>query len=257
MQTCWLKLPPFREVANKLHEGFDEAIRVIYVASHHPANRQKSLTSASVKKSNKKRSSVQSANGLSRSALSNSEPYTLESSNSLTSDTANIIGSRRRGTKRHTNPDNCEDCTHAPVGSTSGKTQNAQEQNVADQTMKGESAPTMAPTNNTTTTKRQPIARSIGITASVISPISRTDLLFLEESPDFCMPSKSYNIRGTKGRECSENPKSSDWCEKLCCGRGYKTEVREEKYSCKCEFVFCCKLNCKQCTRRKVVHKCL
>lgn len=284
-QTCWLRLPPFREVANKLHDSLNQAIRVIYV-NQNPTNRQMSLTSTSVvKKSNKKRSSVHTpVNSLTRSSSlspssyasssasfayqnANSHSYPFTSSNLLTSNTASIIGSRIRGAKRHTNSDDCEDC-HRQSSLSGGAAQTAASQEAAGRTGGGGSArdqpvarldnQSMDPvrSSNLTAPKRQPVARTIGIAPSIITP-SKLDLLYYEESPNFCEPSERYNIKGTKGRTCSENSNATNNCESLCCGRGYKTEVREEKYKCECQFKFCCKLDCNTCTRRKVIHKCL
>lgn len=104
--------------------------------------------------------------------------------------------------------------------------------------------------------KKRPIARSIGMELSVRSP-NKDDLLFAENSPDFCEANEAYSIQGTKGRVCSEDKSEANSCEKLCCGRGHRTEIRDEKYKCECLFEWCCKLNCKTCTRRKVTHKCL
>lgn len=111
-------------------------------------------------------------------------------------------------------------------------------------------------TNTSSPVKKRPIARSIGLSASTITP-GKWDLLYSEESPDFCQPNERYNIKGTKGRICSESQFAPNTCETLCCGRGYKTEIREEKYTCECVFQYCCHLKCKTCTRRKVIHKCL
>lgn len=254
MQTCWLKLPPFREVASKLHETLGDAVRVIYVSNHYSTNRQKWLTSASVKKSNKKRSSIQPVNGLTRSSTSSSpdlNSYPYLASNSLTSETTSVIGSRQqRGTKRHTNPDNCEDCYRSPANSIGGSTQTAQDG------ISGDQSTTRMSSKNSTVVKRRPVARSIGIEASTVS-ITKFDIVYNEESPDFCLPNERYNIKGTKGRVCSESSSASNSCERLCCGRGYMTEARNEKYKCECQFKFCCKLDCKTCTRKKFIHKCL
>lgn len=257
-------------MANKLHDGLDQAIRVIYFPKP-TINRYKSLTSvASVKKSNKKRSSVQPlppVNGLPRSSASSSSiqnsntktyPYI---SNSLTTDTASIIGSRRKGSKRHTDSsDICENCYRSPVDLNNAipgpATQRVGQTGADVFNSNGDLNHQPTLTSNSTSVKRRPVARSIGIAASTISP-SKFDLLYYEESPDFCVPSEMYNIKGTKGRTCSESSNAINSCERLCCGRGYKTEVREEKYKCECQFKFCCKLDCNTCTRRKVIHKCL
>lgn len=104
--------------------------------------------------------------------------------------------------------------------------------------------------------KKWPVARTIGMQMSIKS-ISKEDLLYGESSPDFCEPNEAYNIKGTKGRICSEDKDKPNSCERLCCKRGYRTEIRDEKYNCECVFKFCCQLECKTCTRRKMIHKCL
>lgn len=107
-------------------------------------------------------------------------------------------------------------------------------------------------------TKRRPVARSIRQETQRIAAMpSQLDLIYQVSSPNFCERSDQYNIKGTRGRVCSDNPNASDRCDKLCCGRGFKTDVREEEYNCECIFRFCCELVCKKCTRRKVINKCL
>lgn len=107
-----------------------------------------------------------------------------------------------------------------------------------------------------TVAKRRPIARSIGLAVSTLTP-SKSVLVYAEQSLNYCNPIERYNIKGTKGRTCSERRSDANSCETLCCGRGYKTEIREEKYTCDCKFQYCCVLKCNTCTRRKVIHKCL
>lgn len=278
MQICWNKLPPFRDVADKLHKSLDEAVRLIYVAQN-PVYKHKSLTSASIKKSNKKRSSVHPVNGpsrLSASALSqnqnpnnNGNKLHPHISSFSTTETANLIGSRRKSSKRDTDlsQDKCEDCYHtsainntiATGATTMAATTLAHREHGTGfdeiNTNGNFNNPTILPSNRTVV-KRRPVARSIGFSAPTVT-IRALDLLYYEESPDFCVPSERYNIKGTKGRICSENPDSPNNCERLCCGRDYKTEVREEKYKCECQFKFCCQLDCNICTGRKVIHKCL
>lgn len=239
-------------------------MRLIYVA-HNPIYRQKSLTSASVKKSNKKRSSVQPVNGpsrLSTSSLNHQNSNTKLNpyvSNDLTSDTANFIGSRRRSSKREI--DSQIDVNNAIE--TNPRTVAAKPIIHRDETgtepnlnINMDFNDPMIQSSNKTAVKRRPIARSIGFSAPTFRP-DKLDLLYYEESPDFCIPNELYNIKGTKGRQCSEDSDDPNSCERLCCGRGYKTEVREDKYNCECQFKFCCQLDCNTCTRRKIIHKCL
>lgn len=257
--------------------------------NQNPTNRQMSLTPTVVKKSNKKRSSVNTpVNSPSRSSISsstsssssnsafnspnsfspsyrnlNSHTYPFTSSNLLTSNTAIIIGSRVRVAKKHTNSDDCENC-YRSNGLAGGSAQAAAQVSAAktgagisgDQPVRGDNQSVQTMRTNSSVVKKRPVAHSIGIALSTITP-SKMDILFYEDSPNFCEPFERYNIKGTKGRICSEHPNDINNCESLCCGRGYKTEVREEKYKCDCIFKFCCKLDCNTCTKRKVVHKCL
>lgn len=317
MQTCWLKLPSFREIANQLHDKFDQAIRLISV-THRPISKPKALTSASssvmagpsgaltTRKTNKKRSSSPHhsthLNGLSRSAASmpyqshqqastrysnygSPMPYgTYLSPNS--DSLPNIIGSRSsRNTKSHMMSDEADDGYRSSDSSLQSSTNNISPNSLSsdlvqptNRNLTGEplalqldsvtdQAPTLARSpsristssvhnNSSNIVRRRPVARSIGFEAQYITP-SKLDLLYNQNSPDFCTPSERYDIKGTKGRICGDDGNPNHRCETLCCGRGYIKELREEKYNCECQFKFCCQLDCKTCTRRRGVYKCL
>ncbi|CAD5117212.1 DgyrCDS6008 [Dimorphilus gyrociliatus] len=62
----------------------------------------------------------------------------------------------------------------------------------------------------------------------------RNDLIFLENSPDYC---------STSGRTCTLNN-----CDKLCCGRGFKLTKVERKNKCNCIFKWCCEVVCEVCS---------
>ena len=64
--------------------------------------------------------------------------------------------------------------------------------------------------------------------ASIKVP-GKEDLVYSEESPDFCEANKATGSLGTKGRECNATSKGVDGCELLCCGRGYQTIQISEK----------------------------
>ncbi|KAK3098176.1 hypothetical protein FSP39_016897 [Pinctada imbricata] len=85
---------------------------------------------------------------------------------------------------------------------------------------------------------------------------TKKDLVYLEESPDFC----EYDLRsgslGTKGRQCDKDSLGIDGCTLMCCGRGYYTIVRELKEDCDCKFVWCCRVDCKKCSQRVELHYC-
>lgn len=88
-------------------------------------------------------------------------------------------------------------------------------------------------------------------------PPTEKDLVYFETSPDFCERDPKLGIKGTKGRQCNDTSLGVEGCDLMCCGRGFKTEVREVLERCKCTFQWCCKVKCKVCKTKKTVHTCL
>ncbi|XP_075852088.1 protein Wnt-8a [Microcebus murinus] len=91
-------------------------------------------------------------------------------------------------------------------------------------------------------------------------PSAEAELIFLEESPDYCTRNSSLGIYGTEGRECLQNShNTSRWeqhsCGRLCTECGLQVEERrtEATSSCNCKFQWCCTVKCEQC--RHVVNK--
>ena len=82
------------------------------------------------------------------------------------------------------------------------------------------------------------------------------DLIYLDESPNYCVRNLKNNVLGTKGRQCYINSRGEDGCDSLCCGRGKTTKIKEVKQRCKCKFVWCCEVKCKMCLKRRVIHNC-
>ncbi|XP_046404179.1 protein Wnt-1-like [Ischnura elegans] len=85
---------------------------------------------------------------------------------------------------------------------------------------------------------------------------NRTDLVFLEESPDYCERNDTLGILGTRGRLCNRTSLGLDGCRLLCCGRGYQTRVRDVTEKCRCRFVWCCNVVCDVCRYQKEEHLC-
>uniref|UniRef100_A0AAR2JP45 Protein Wnt n=1 Tax=Pygocentrus nattereri TaxID=42514 RepID=A0AAR2JP45_PYGNA len=82
-------------------------------------------------------------------------------------------------------------------------------------------------------------------------PIPRTtDLLHIEDSPNFCRASK-YSA-GTAARKCYKDKN----CEAICCGRGHNTQSRTVTRPCQCQVRWCCYVECKQCTQKEEVYTC-
>nr|XP_046152639.1 protein Wnt-8a-like [Oncorhynchus gorbuscha] len=95
-----------------------------------------------------------------------------------------------------------------------------------------------------------------GAIADVFSSIARTELIYLEESPDYCTKNKSLGLQGTEGRECLQGENNlSQWekksCRRLCHECGLRVEERriEIVSSCNCKFHWCCTVKCERCTQ--------
>jgi len=87
-------------------------------------------------------------------------------------------------------------------------------------------------------------------------PIDKQELVYVDESPNFCRADAKTGISGTKGRECRIGKGIQDSCDLLCCGRGYNTHVERTVERCHCKFVWCCHVKCKACETMIEKHKC-
>ena len=85
---------------------------------------------------------------------------------------------------------------------------------------------------------------------------SRDNLVFLEESPDYCVPNSNTGSLGTTGRVCNKTSPGHGSCGVLCCGRGFNTIQVEEEYRCACKFHWCCYVKCNICRRTVDKHVC-
>ncbi|XP_025086682.1 protein Wnt-6-like [Pomacea canaliculata] len=90
-----------------------------------------------------------------------------------------------------------------------------------------------------------------------IKPPSKEDLVYSEESPNFCNRKRKVGSLGTKGRECDPNSMGVGGCDLLCCNRGHSKEQITVKENCKCRFMWCCEVQCETCTTVKTIHRCL
>ena len=101
-------------------------------------------------------------------------------------------------------------------------------------------------------------------TASMFRPANRLhkppvadDLVYYEESPNFCRRNPSTGSLGTRGRECNNTSLGTGGCDLLCCGRGFTSSETEVNKHCNCRFFWCCEVKCEKCKSMKVVHRCL
>ena len=76
---------------------------------------------------------------------------------------------------------------------------------------------------------------------------TKEDLIYIEDSPNYCDINKNIGTLGTHGRQCNRNSLGPDGCNIMCCGRGYYIQktIKEEK--CKCKFQWCCSVKCETC----------
>lgn len=85
---------------------------------------------------------------------------------------------------------------------------------------------------------------------------TRSDLVYLEDSPDYCVYNPKLGSLGTAGRRCKKSSLSMEGCDIMCCGRGYDTTRVQSERQCECKFHWCCAVKCKVCYRWENVHTC-
>lgn len=90
-----------------------------------------------------------------------------------------------------------------------------------------------------------------------IKPPDKEDLVYSEESANFCEADRKTGSIGTQGRECNATSPGTDGCELLCCGRGYHTAQVVETVNCRCRFQYCCEVICDTCKETRKIHTCL
>lgn len=83
-------------------------------------------------------------------------------------------------------------------------------------------------------------------------------LVYWNDSPDYCEKDPSIQFAGTRGRFCSKhgNSHKSSACSNLCCNRGHKTSRLARVEKCKCQFHWCCHVECNNCTIVEKVSVC-
>ncbi|XP_068181957.1 protein Wnt-8a-like [Antennarius striatus] len=102
-----------------------------------------------------------------------------------------------------------------------------------------------------------------GVILDAFGSIAQTELIYLEDSPDFCAKNLSSGLYGTEGRECVQHREDSSQreqrsCRRLCqeCGLRVKEMRSEIVSSCNCKFHWCCAVNCDDCSEVMVKHVC-
>lgn len=98
--------------------------------------------------------------------------------------------------------------------------------------------------------------KSIIPALKTIKQPDREDLIYFEDSQDFCKHNKKTGSLGTHGRLCNVSSMNVDSCDILCCSRGYNTKIVKVKEYCRCKFQWCCEVTCEICTMRKLITTC-
>ncbi|XP_056137854.1 protein Wnt-8a-like isoform X1 [Lampris incognitus] len=102
-----------------------------------------------------------------------------------------------------------------------------------------------------------------GAIAYAFGSIARTELIYLEDSPDYCTKNQSLGLHGTEGRECLQGDKTvPPWerrsCRRLCHECGLRVEEKRTVVvsSCNCKFHWCCTVKCERCAQVVTKHYC-
>ncbi|XP_005989420.1 protein Wnt-8 [Latimeria chalumnae] len=102
-----------------------------------------------------------------------------------------------------------------------------------------------------------------GAIAEAFGMVTPTELIYLENSPDYCVRNISLGLHGTEGRECLQSGKNlSQWekrsCKRLCTECGLRVEEKRTEIisSCNCKFHWCCTVKCEQCLQVVTKHYC-
>ncbi|XP_053666129.1 protein Wnt-6 [Anopheles marshallii] len=91
---------------------------------------------------------------------------------------------------------------------------------------------------------------------ATIKKPTKGDLVYTEDSDDFCEPNAKTGSLGTHGRECNITSSGVDGCSLMCCKRGQSHNRVEVKRNCHCSFKWCCEVTCSTCIDKQDVYTC-
>ncbi|CAG9766162.1 unnamed protein product [Ceutorhynchus assimilis] len=103
--------------------------------------------------------------------------------------------------------------------------------------------------------KQQHLVMTKGKIASKKTP-KKVDLVYLQNSPNYCERDLTSGSLGTVGRTCNRTSKGTDGCKYMCCGRGYNTHQFIRSTQCRCKFHWCCRVECDTCVEKFEEYTC-
>ena len=91
-----------------------------------------------------------------------------------------------------------------------------------------------------------------------LTEVHAEEMIYFDQSPDYCTADPNYNITGIAGRECTltANISLSHHCDNLCCDHGYEIFTNTTTKPCYCKFVWCCRVECEDCYENLTWHIC-
>lgn len=83
-------------------------------------------------------------------------------------------------------------------------------------------------------------------------------LVYTDASPNFCQRNRKLGVLGTKGRYCNGTTAANSFgsCQALCCSRGHISNTVTVEGNCKCQFKWCCEVQCERCLVNLTVSMC-
>jgi wingless-type MMTV integration site family protein 8 len=107
--------------------------------------------------------------------------------------------------------------------------------------------------------------------SEMLRKLKRRKLVFLDESPDYCRNNSTAGFPGIIGRSVSSDPGTGESrnrqtrnqfknFRKMCvgqCGLKIKRKILYVLTSCQCRFLWCCKVECETCRRKKIELTCI
>ena len=83
-----------------------------------------------------------------------------------------------------------------------------------------------------------------------------TDLVYTDDSPDFCVSNPKAGSLGTSGRRCVPGKDKLNSCSILCCNNGQHESVSVIQEHCNCRFQYCCDVRCETCRTNVTTYTC-